>query len=75
MDEGDIERLRRVFHPKCRLFGESPGGCHEFPVSGFIDQIASGPIPKAEGEPFGMRLVPVDRTDSVAVAKVYFTPD
>ena len=46
MDEGDIERLRRVF------------------------QIASGPIPKAEGEPFGMRLVPVDRTDSVAVAKV-----
>jgi hypothetical protein len=70
MYEGDIERLRGIFHPRCWLFGENPSGCHEFPVSGFIDQIASGPVPKDEGEPFDMRLVSVDRTNSVAVAKV-----
>ena len=70
MYEGDVERLRRIFHPQCWLFGENRGGRHEFPLSGFLDQIASEPVPKAEGEPFDMRLVSVDRTGSVAVAKV-----
>jgi hypothetical protein len=70
MYEGDAERLRRIFHPQCWLFGENRNGSHEFPLSGFLDQIASEPVPKAEGEPFDMRLVSLDRTGSVAVAKV-----
>jgi hypothetical protein len=70
MYEGDVERLRRIFHPRCWLFGENRSGSHEFHLAGFLDQIASEPIPKAEGEPFDMRLVLVDRTGSVAVAKV-----
>jgi hypothetical protein len=70
MYEGDVERLRRIFHPQCWLFGENRNGSHEFPLSGFLDQIASAPVPKAEDEPFDMHLVSVDRTGSVAVAKV-----
>lgn len=70
MYEGDVERLRRIFHPQCWLFGENPRGSHAFPVAGFIDQIASEPVPEAEGEPFDMHLVSSDRTGSVAVAKV-----
>ncbi len=70
MYEGDVERLRRIFHPQCWLFGENRNGTHQFPLSGFIDQIGSGPAPKGEGEPFDMRLVSLDRTGSVAVAKV-----
>lgn len=70
MYEGDVERLRRIFNPQCWLFGGNRNGSHEFPLSGFIDQIASEPVPKAEGEPFDMRLVSLDRTGSVAVAKV-----
>ena len=70
MYEGDVERLRRIFHPQCWLFGENRGGSHEFPLVGFLDQIGSEPVPKAEGEPFDMRLVSVDRTGSVAMAKV-----
>ena len=70
MYEGDVERLRRIFHPQCWLFGESRGESHEFPLSGFLDQIASVPVPKAEGEPFDMHLVSIDRTGSVAMAKV-----
>ena len=70
MYEGDVERLRRIFHPQCWLFGENRNGSHEFPLSGFLDQIASEPVPKAEGEPFDMRLVSLDRTGSVAAAKV-----
>ncbi len=70
MYEGDVERLRRIFHPQCWLYGENRNGSHEFPLSGFLDQIGSEPVPKAEGEPFDMRLVSVDRTGAVAVAKV-----
>lgn len=70
MYEGDIDRLRRIFDSQCWLFGENLNGCHAFPVAGFIDQIASEPVPKEEGEPFDMRLLSVDRTGSVAVAKV-----
>lgn len=70
MYEGDVERLRRIFHPQCWLFGRSRGACHEFPVSGFIDQIASEPVPKVEGEPFDMGVVSIDRTGTVAVVKV-----
>ena len=69
MYEGDVERLRRVFHPQCWLFGESRGTSHEFPVSGFLDQFANQLAPKAEGEPFEMCLVSIDRTGSVAVVK------
>jgi len=70
MYEGDVERLRRIFNPLCWLFGKNRNGYHEFPVSGFLDQIGNEPVPKAEGEPFDMRLVSVDRTESIAVAKV-----
>jgi Putative lumazine-binding len=70
MYEGDVERLRRIFNPRCWLFGENRNGHHEFPLSGFLDQIASEIVPKIKGEPFDMRLVSVDRTASVAVAKV-----
>ncbi|WP_299625010.1 nuclear transport factor 2 family protein [Pelagibius sp.] len=70
MYEGDVERLRRIFNPQCWLFGENRRGSHEFPLSGFLDQIASGPVPKTEDEPFDMHLVSVDRSGPVAIAKV-----
>ncbi len=69
MYEGDVERLRRIFHPQCWLFGESRGASREFPVSGFLAKFANEPAPKAEGESFDMRLVSIDRTGSVAVVK------
>jgi len=70
MHEGDVERLRRIFNPKCWLFGEDRSESLEFPLAGFLDLIGNEPVPKAKGEPFDMRLVSVDRTSSVAVAKV-----
>ena len=69
MYEGDVERLRRIFHPQCWLFGENRRGSQAFPLSGFLDQVADAAVPKAAGEPFDMRLVSVDRTASVATAK------
>ncbi len=70
MYEGDVERLRRIFNPQCWLFGQNRSGHHQFPLSGFLDQIGSEPAPKAVDEPFNMRLVSFDRTASVAMAKV-----
>ncbi len=68
--EGDVARLERIFHPQCWLFGENRNGSHEFPLAGFLEQIGSEAAPKAEGEPFDMRLVSLDRSGPVAVAKV-----
>ncbi len=70
MYEGDVERLRRIFHPQCWLFGERRGESREFPLPGFLDFIESQPAPKTEDEPFDMHTVSIDRTGSVAVAKV-----
>lgn len=69
MHEGDLERLRGVFNPQCQLFGEDGEGSHELILADFLAFIESGPTPKAEGEPFDMRLVSVDRTSSVGMAK------
>ncbi|MEM7224968.1 MAG: nuclear transport factor 2 family protein [Pseudomonadota bacterium] len=70
MYEGDEARLTRIFHDQCWLFGENPNGCHAFPVAGFIAQMTEGTPPKAAGEPFDMALVALDRTGSVATAKL-----
>ena len=70
MYEGDVPRLERIFNPQCWLFGENLNGTHAFPLSGFLEQIGSGPAPKTEGEPFDMQLTSLDRTGSVAIAKV-----
>ena len=51
MYEGDVERLRRIFHPQCWLFGESRGASRAFPVSGFLDKFANEPAPKAQPGP------------------------
>ena len=68
--EGDVARLERIFHPQCWLFGENRNGSHEFPLAGFLEQIGGEAAPKSEGEPFDMRLVSLDRSGPVAVAKV-----
>ena len=68
--EGDVARLERIFHPQCWLFGENRSGSHAFPLAGFLEQIGGAPAPVAEGEPFDMRLVSLDRSGPVAVAKV-----
>ena len=68
--EGDVARLERIFNPRCWLFGENRNGSHEFPLSGFLEQIGGGPSPKAVGEPFDMRLLSLDRSGPVAVVKL-----
>lgn len=69
MYEGDVERLRGIFSEKCWLFGETREGSVHLPLAGFLELIATEPVPKAAGEPFDMRLAALDRTGSVAMAK------
>ena len=68
--EGGVERLRRIFHPRCWLFGERGGESQAFPLSCFLEFIETEPAPKTEREPFDMRVASIDRTGSVAVTKV-----
>ncbi len=70
MYEGDVDRLKRIFHEQCWLFGERKGDKREFPVQTFFDYVAGAPNPKEQGEAFDMRIVSVSRTGSVAVVEV-----
>lgn len=70
MYEGDVDRLKAIFHEDCRLYGERKGEKRDFPVSGFFDYVASAPVPKDEGEPYDMEIVSINRTGPVAVVHV-----
>lgn len=70
MYEGDVERLRRIFHPQCWVYGERRGETREFPLAGFLEYVETAPVPKAEGEPFDMGIISIDRSGTTAVVKV-----
>jgi hypothetical protein len=70
MYEGDVDRLKAIFHPDCRLYGERKGEKREFPLSDFLGYVADAPVPKDEGEAYEMELISIDRTGPVAIAHV-----
>jgi hypothetical protein len=70
MYEGDVNRLKAIFHSDCRLFGERKGEKREFPGSDFLAYVAGAPVPKDEGEAYEMELVSINRTGPVAVVHV-----
>ena len=70
MYEGDVERLRRIFHAECRLYGERKGQKSDFAVEGFFRYVADSPVPKDTGEPYEMKIVSINRTGPVAVVHV-----
>ena len=70
MYEGDVDRLKAIFHEDCRLFGERKGKKRELSASDFLAYVANAPVPKDQGEAFDMTLVSINQTGPVAVAHV-----
>ncbi|MBM7062894.1 nuclear transport factor 2 family protein [Pseudomonas sp. UL073] len=70
MYHGDTTRLRHAFHPQAYLFGYFHGAlCHDS-LENWMEEVDGTPVPAKHGEPFDMRIVSVDVTPPVAVAKV-----
>lgn len=70
MYEGDVERLKRIFHPESWLYGERKGKKSAFPVSGFFEYVDHVPVPGDVGEAYEMSIKSIDRAGPIAVVRV-----
>lgn len=64
--EGDVEALRRAFHPRARLTGVVQGKPYERALDDYLAAVAQRVSPKARGESRAMHVVGVDRVGHVA---------
>jgi hypothetical protein len=65
---GDEAALRRVFHPKCPLFGHFNGRFEESSVDDFVAEVKAAPLPA--GAPYVSAIVSMDLTGDIAIVKV-----
>src|SRR5438128_488733 len=67
---GDTGRLRALFHPQAALFANLGQPYHKT-IDAYLEGVAQRRSPKDAGEAFRMRLVALDVTHNIAMAKVY----
>ncbi|MEO8672354.1 MAG: nuclear transport factor 2 family protein [Tahibacter sp.] len=71
LHRGDVDALRRVFHPHAALFGEIRGQPYQKSLSDYLQIVAARASPQALGETFRMAILSVDVVGSIACAKVH----
>ena len=65
-----LEELRSVFHPTAYLYGHLDGIFSHRSLDEWLEGVASRPVPAESGEPFDMKIISIDITGRIAVAKV-----
>ncbi len=70
MYNGDLQRLRKAFHPKAYLFGYLRKNFVHISVEEWLGLVESRPVPAESGEEYDMRIVSTDITGAVATVKV-----
>jgi hypothetical protein len=68
---GDTALLRTVFHPDAALFAERGGQSYHKHLDDYLDGVAARPSPAALGEPYRMKVLAIDVTHDIAVARVH----
>ncbi|GGC77567.1 nuclear transport factor 2 family protein [Undibacterium terreum] len=68
--EGDVAVLQSCFHPDTELFGEVRGQPYRKHLADYLDGVAARKSPQAAGEECRMRIVSIDVSHTVAMAKV-----
>ena len=64
---GDVDKLRRAFHPDARMFGSLAGQRYDVPITELFDLAAS---PPANTGRYRSRILSVHQTGDAAVATV-----
>ena len=62
---GDVEKLRSVFHPHARMFGQAEGQRYDLPISEYFEFAASAPA-NSEGN-YRARVLSVQQTGDAAI--------
>ena len=48
--DGDVEAMRRVFHPACRLYAAPGGELRQLDMDSYYDSVRNRPSPRALGQ-------------------------
>jgi hypothetical protein len=67
---GDIEKLRKAFHPSASIVGYYQGDLLYDSLGEFLDLVKGIPVPASSGEEYDKRIVSIDVTGTVATAKM-----
>ena len=68
---GDTALLRTVFHPDAALFAERGGQSYHKRLDDYLDGVAARASPASLGEPYRMRVLAIDVTHDIAMARVH----
>jgi hypothetical protein len=68
---GDVALLRSLFDPEAVLFAELKGASYRKSLDAYLDGVAQRSSPAQLNEPFRMRVLSLDVTHDMAIAKVY----
>lgn len=67
---GDVDKLRELFDPRAMLYGEVRGQPYCRTVADYLDVVAARRSPRDLGEPYGMSVLSVEVTHTVALARM-----
>jgi hypothetical protein len=70
LHSGDIDLLRKVFHPDGMMYGASAKAVTITPIEGLFDYVAANEAPTVSGEPHECTIVDIRRSGNAALAEV-----
>ena len=69
--EGDLNKLKHIFHPGTRLFGDVKGQPYSKTLDEWLDVVANRQSPKDSGKPFKGDILKIKVVNSVAIAELH----
>jgi hypothetical protein len=67
---GDTDKLRSAFHPQAVLFGDINEKFYFKSLNEYLDGVANRKNPNALGEEFRMKVLAIEITGNIAIAKL-----
>ena len=69
--EGDLNKLKQIFHPDTKLFGDVKGQPYSKTLDEWLDVVANRQSPKDSGKPFNGEILNIKVANSVAIAELH----
>lgn len=67
---GDVEQLRRIFHPQTQLFGDVNGQPYYKTLPDYLAAVGARKSPARLGEPFRMRILSIECVNGIASVRL-----
>jgi len=70
INEGDLTKLNKIFHPGTLLFGDVKGQPYAKTLEVYLDGVKNRQSPKDSGKPFKGTILNIKVVNSIAIAEV-----